>query len=71
MGVVKTIKGEDGRPYISLEDFIKEIENVKKFADENKYSLVDGDNFMNIVLKTLQSMETEYYEKYLFKKKDD
>lgn len=69
MGVVKTIKGEDGRPYISLEDFIKEIENVKKFADENKYSLVDGDNFMNIVLKTLQSMETEYYEKYLFKKK--
>lgn len=70
MGIVRTIKGEDGRPYISLEDFIKEIENAKKFADENKDDIDESKNFIDIVLTTLHNMEIEYYERYLFKKKE-
>jgi len=33
MGVVRTIKSEDGKPYVSLEDLIGEIESVKKSFD--------------------------------------
>ena len=71
MGVVRTIKGEDGRPYISLEDFIKEVENVKKM---NMNELLDDNNnksnFIDVVLTTLHQMETEWYNKYLFRKDD-
>jgi len=66
MGVVKTIRGEDGRPYISIEDLIKEIENVK---EENNV-LDEWPNFIDVVLSTLHNMEIEYYNKYLFRKKD-
>jgi len=66
MGIVRTIKGEDGKPYILLEDLIKEIDSVKKSNDEDGLS----DNFIDIVLKTLHQMESEYYDKFLFKKKD-
>ena len=66
MGIVRTIKGEDGKPYILLEDLIKEIDSVKKSNDEDGLS----DNFLDIVLKTLHQMESEYYDKFLFKKKD-
>jgi len=68
MGIVRTIKGEDGKPYISLEDFIKEVESVKKsnvsMNDEVKT------NFIEIVLTTLHQMETEWYNRYLFRKND-
>ena len=68
MGIVRTIKGEDGRPYISLEDFIKEVENVKK---TNMGELLDNkNNFVDIVLITLHQMETEWYNRYLFKKNE-
>lgn len=67
MGVVRTIKGEDGRPYISLEDFIKEVEVVKK----NNMNTVINNNFIDIVLTTLHQMETEWYNRYLFRKDDD
>ena len=71
MGVVRTVKGEDGRPYISIEDLIKEIEEVKLFNME-KYDITSTKpNFIDLVLKTLKQMEEEYYEKYLFKKKND
>lgn len=71
MGVVRTVKGEDGRPYISIEDLIKEIEEVKLF-NMDKYDITSKKpNFIDLVLKTLKQMEEEYYEKYLFKKKND
>jgi hypothetical protein len=71
MGIVRTIKGEDGRPYISLEDLIKEIKDVKKSNDEeNINNMDDRPNFIDVVLKTLYQMEAEYYDKFLFKKKD-
>lgn len=72
MGVVRTLKGEDGRPYISLEDLIKEVEDAKKYNefdnDLNNLDSPETPNFIDIVLKTLRSMEEEYYDKYLFKK---
>lgn len=71
MGVVRTIKGEDGRPYISLEDLIKEIEEVKKSNDDEEINIMDDrPNFIDVVLKTLHQMEAEYYDKFLFRKKD-
>jgi len=73
MGVVRTIRGEDGRPYISLEDLINEIKEVKKMnMEENQYAVIDDKpNFIDVVLKTLNQMEEEYYDKYLFKRKDN
>ena len=73
MGVVRTIRGEDGRPYISLEDLIKEIEEVKK-SNETDIPIIIIDNrpnFIDVVLKTLHQMEEEYYNRFLFKRKDD
>jgi hypothetical protein len=67
MGIIRTIKGEDGRPYISLEDLIKEIEGVKKSSQDG--DIVDRPNFIDVVLSTLYDMETQYYERYLFNKR--
>jgi hypothetical protein len=69
MGIVRTIKGEDGKPYISLEDFIKEVENVKK-TNINVLK-EDKNNFIDVVLTTLHQMEAEWYNRYLFRKDDD
>jgi hypothetical protein len=68
MGIVRTIRGEDGRPYISLEDLIKEVEEARKYEDSS-IDATENSNFIDIVLKTLKSMEIEYYDKYLFRKK--
>lgn len=70
MGIVRTIKGEDGRPYISLEDLIKEIKDVKTSNEDDEISVDDRPNFVDVVLKTLYQMEAEYYDKFLFKKKE-
>lgn len=69
MGVVRTIRGDDGRPYISLEDLIREVEDAKKYTNENNNGIIQSDNFVDTVLKTLHNMEEEYYERFLFKKK--
>jgi len=69
MGVVRTLRGEDGKPYISLEDLIKEIKDVKNSNIEED-AIDDRPNFIDVVLKTLNQMEAEYYDKFLFKKKD-
>lgn len=69
MGTVRTVRGEDGRPYISLEDLIKEVEEAKKYDKLNSEINSEKPDFIDIVLKTLKHMEEEYYEKYLFKKK--
>jgi hypothetical protein len=66
MGVVKTIRGEDGKPYISLEDLINEVKEVKK----NTIVDIDRPTFIDVVLKTLTQMEEEYYNKFLFKKNE-
>ena len=40
--------------------------------EENQYAVIDDKpNFIDVVLKTLNQMEEEYYDKYLFKRKDN
>jgi len=69
VGIVRTLKGDDGKPYISLEDLIKEVEQVKKSKDKEDINIMDEKpDFIDIVLQTLHSMETEYYTRFLFKK---
>jgi len=70
MGLVRTVRGEDGRPYISLEDLIKEIENVKKSSSEFDTPF-DRPNFIDVVIKTLNQIEEEYYDKFLFRKNEN
>lgn len=68
MGAIRTIKNDDGRPYISLEDLIREIEDVKTRYEDDANDEYDKADFLNVVLKTLHQMEEEYYTKYLFRK---
>ena len=70
MGIIRTIKGEDGKPYISIEDLIKEIKNIKDSDFIKNNSQSNKPNFVDLVLKTLTEMEQEYYNKYLFKRDD-
>lgn len=71
MGVVRTVKGEDGKPYVSLEDLIIEMEDVKKASLDKEYIEDGRPNFIDLVLTTLTQMEEEYYDKFLFKKRND
>lgn len=63
MGLVKTLKGDDGKPYISLEDMIKELEKLKNFRDDDVFDK----KLVETILKTLTDMETQYYEKVLYR----
>lgn len=69
MGVIRTIKGEDGKPYVCLEDLIKEIEDVKKSNVEYDAPF-DRPNFIDIVIKTLIQIEEDYYVNFIFRKKE-
>jgi len=71
MGIIRTMKGEDGRPYIALEDLINEIQEVKKSnLSEEDADIDNRPNFIDIVLRTLHQMESDYYNKFLFRKKN-
>lgn len=70
MGIVRTIKGDDSKPYISLEDLILEIKSIQD-SKEYKESKKEGPNFVDIVIRTLTLMEEEYYDRYLFKNNDN
>lgn len=67
MGVVRTNRGEDGRPYVNIEDLIKEVELVKNndYVRENCGSIQN--NFIDLVLTSLKKIEEEYYIKCIFK----
>jgi len=71
MGVVRTIKGDDGKPYISLEDLIGEVEEARNFSIEYNKEGKRKIDFVEIILSTLHNMEKDYYEKYLFRRNDD
>jgi hypothetical protein len=70
MGAVRTIKNQDGKPYISLEDLIIEIEDVKNsdLVSENSYP--NKTYSIDLVLNALKEMEEEFYNKSLFYKDD-
>ena len=69
MGVIRTVKGEDGKPYVCLEDLIKEIEDVKKSNVEYDTPF-DRPNFIDVVIKTLIQIEEDYYVNFIFRKKE-
>jgi len=65
MGIVKTIKNKDGKPFVSLEDLIKEIELIKNnYKDEPESEDI---NFLDVVIKTFHQMEEEFYSKVFYK----
>jgi len=66
MGIVRTVEGEDGLPYISIEDLISEVEEVSNSDFVRENSDPNKPNFIDLVLKTLIEMEEEYYNRYLF-----
>lgn len=61
MPIIKVIKGEDGKPYVSLEDIASEMKDMKKSLPENL-------NNFDTILKILNDVEIEYYNKFIFKK---
>jgi hypothetical protein len=63
MGLVKTLTGDDGKPYISLEDMINELYSLKNIEND-----IFDKKLVETILKTLTDMETQYYEKFLFRK---
>lgn len=67
MGVIKTIRGEDGRPYVLLESIIKEISDLKKTTYDSE--LIDNNKLLDAILETLNNMEEQYYNNYIFKKR--
>lgn len=67
MGAIKTIRGEDGRPYVLLESIIKEISDLKKTTYDSE--LIDNNKLLDAILETLNNMEEQYYNNYIFKKK--
>ena len=71
MGAIKVIRSDGGKPYICLEDLIGELETVKRNIEEEGDDEINRTDFLNVVLRTLHSMEEEYYTKVLIKKKPD
>lgn len=74
--MLKTIKGDDGKPYISLEDLINEVTMTKqelenKLLDENSQdgfsleNIEDRLDFLEKLHESLKSIESEYYKRIL------
>ena len=66
MGSIRTTVNE-GRPYISLEDLIHEIETVKTRFDEDPYDDSERVDFIDVLLKTIHEMENEFYTKTILR----
>jgi len=62
MGAVKVIKSDDGKPYISLEDLIKELESLRISLSKDEDSPPE---FLKLMIHSLNAMEQEYYTKTL------
>jgi len=60
MGAIRVIKSDDGKPYISLEDFLNELENLKDSPDYVENGIPE---FLDTILNILHEMEQEYYTK--------
>lgn len=67
MGAIKAIRGEDGRPYILLDGIIKELYDMKKTIYGSE--LIDNNQLLDSIIDTLNNMEEQYYNKYIFKKR--
>jgi len=61
MGAIKVIRSEDGKPFVSLEDFIEAIETLKDTPSIEDYN---PSEIVELVLKVMHDMEQEYYTKF-------
>ena len=76
--MLKTMKGDDSKPYISLEDLMKEVldskdELEKKLSegideDEDEFTIEnieDRIDFLEKLYNSLKVIQSEYYKKIL------
>lgn len=69
MGIIKAMRGDDGRPYISLEDIIREIDIAKNYYKNNKDLIDKNTDFLDNITDILKNLEVEYYKGFLLNKK--
>lgn len=70
--MLKTMTGGDGKPYISLEDFmdevkdsILELEDKLISSDDNSENIEDRIDFLEKLYESLTSTQSDYYKKIL------
>jgi predicted translin family RNA/ssDNA-binding protein len=75
--MLRTIKGDDGKPYISLEDLMYEVYLSKNdlesklnegLDDDDEFSvdnIEDRIDFLEKLYDSLKNMQTDYYKKIL------
>jgi len=71
--MLKTMRGDDGKPYISLEDLMEEVKNTRdelnekineEVVDETE-NLEDRIDFLDKLYDSLKNIQSEYYKKIL------
>jgi len=74
--MLRTIKGEDGEPYLSLEDLMNEVQlskndlesKLNEGLDDDEFSvdnIEDRIDFLEKLYDSLKNMQTDYYKKML------
>ena len=74
--MLRTIKGEDGEPYLSLEDLMNEVQlskndlesKLNEGLDDDEFSvdnIEDRIDFLEKLYDSLKNMQTDYYKKIL------
>jgi len=71
--MLKTMRGDDGKPYISLEDLMEEVkktrdeldEKITDGSDEEIDNLEDRIDFLDKLYGSLKNIQSEYYKKIL------
>ncbi len=71
--MLKTIRGDDGKPYISLEDLMEEVDSTRKELEdklnddlvEEIENVEDRIDFLDKLYDSLKNIQSEYYKKIL------
>jgi len=70
--MLKTIRGDDGKPYISLEDLMEEVKSTRDDLDETLReglgeieNIEDRIDFLEKLYDSLKNIQSEYYKKIL------
>lgn len=69
--MLKTIRGDDGKPYISLEDMIQEVINSKNELESKLNEDIPSESiefrieFLNKLYESFKQIEEEYYKQIL------
>ena len=71
--MLKTIRGDDGKPYISLEDLMEEVKTTRDELEDNINEEIEDDidniedriEFLDKLYDSLKTIQSEYYKKIL------